>query len=203
MIEVGIATAAMSVPSASPPAEEEPGRSGATRTRAERRGGAAPPRSTRLMKRDWSRMTSIVDVGRQDGRSSSSRALTRSTTATVLVPDCFRTRSCDRVVRRRGARASAAPRRRPRPGRCRGRGPGRAAPRATTIRSSNSADRRHAAERPQPHLAAALVEPAAGDLDVLPLERGLRPARSRARRRRAGRGRRTMLIARSCAGRPG
>ena len=49
--------------------------------------------SARLMKRDWSRTTSMVTSGGSACRTSVRRAFTRSTTATVLVPDCLRTRS--------------------------------------------------------------------------------------------------------------
>ena len=49
--------------------------------------------SARWMKRDWSRTTSIVTSGGRLACSSAIRAFTRSTTATVFVPDCLRTSS--------------------------------------------------------------------------------------------------------------
>ncbi len=76
------------------------------------------------MKRDWSLMTTDLDVGRQRGRISSSRALIASATLTVFVPDCFwTTRLTASDVVEPGGRVGA-PRRSPRPCRCRGCGRG-------------------------------------------------------------------------------
>ena len=91
MIEVGMETAAMSAGRQF----RHPRKTHTIRLarRAPRMRWCCTSPSARLMKRDWSRTTSIVTSGGSVARRSPSRVLTRSTTATVLVPDCFRTRS--------------------------------------------------------------------------------------------------------------
>ena len=103
--------------------------------------------------------------GGRPGASSASCAFTASTTLTTLVPDCFWTIRLTAFLSFRRARLrgsatpfSTRPMSRTRIGR-----PSQVA----TIRSAKAGDVLHAAHGAQHQLAAALVDAAAGDLDVL------------------------------------
>ena len=126
--------------------------------------------SARWMNRDWSRTTPIVTSAGRLSCSSAIRAFTRSTTATVLVPDCLRTSSdtafwpSSRDQRARLFLAVHDLADVPHPHRP-----------ARRLRHDDGLEIRHGldpAERAQPLLALGPGEASAGDLHALLLEGG-------------------------------
>ncbi len=139
--------------------------------------------------RDLSRVTTILMSGGRVALTSSSRALRSSTTLTVFMPDCFwidrltaSSPSSRALVRGSSNESSALPTSLIRIG---------VPPLLVMIRSSNCWRGVEPAEGPEDQLASPLVDPAAGLLEVLPLERGPDVVDREASRRRACRRRRS------------